>query len=52
MYIGIDHNPKVIEWGNQHFPEHQFYKYNLETARVLDFPVIDTVLTIAVLEHL
>lgn len=51
-YVGIDHNPTIDQWGLDHFPQHQFYRYDLETEAILGLPKFDTILMLAVLEHL
>jgi 2-polyprenyl-3-methyl-5-hydroxy-6-metoxy-1,4-benzoquinol methylase len=51
-YVGIDHDPKVIQWAKDHFPNHQFYRYDLETDPIKGLPQFDTLLMLAVLEHM
>jgi 2-polyprenyl-3-methyl-5-hydroxy-6-metoxy-1,4-benzoquinol methylase len=51
-YVGIDHDPTVIQWGRNRYPKHKFYLLDLEEDQSQNLRHYDTVLMIAVLEHL
>ena len=51
-YVGIDHNPLVIKWLQKHYPEYKFIQVDIDTELIPDSNKFDTILMIAVIEHL
>ncbi|MFC2054070.1 class I SAM-dependent methyltransferase [Chloroflexota bacterium] len=51
-YVGVEINPKFNEWLKDNYPQHAFYQRDLETDKLILNSKFDTVLMIAVLEHL
>ena len=51
-YVGVEINPKFIKWLRDNYPRHTFYQWDLVTGNLCFHSQFDTVLMIAVLEHL
>lgn len=51
-YVGIDHNPAVIQWLQKHYPDYQFLLQDADIESISVQRQFDTILMIAVLEHL
>jgi len=51
-YVGVEIDPKLIEWLKKTYPLHTFYQGDLENGELILNLKFDTVLMIAVLEHL
>ncbi|MFC2042745.1 class I SAM-dependent methyltransferase [Chloroflexota bacterium] len=51
-YVGVEINPNFNKWLKHNYPRHTFYQWDLETDKLLLNSQFDTVLMIAVLEHL
>lgn len=51
-YMGIDHNPTVVQWLNKQYPGYTFLALDLDSETISSQRKFDTVLMIAVLEHL
>jgi 2-polyprenyl-3-methyl-5-hydroxy-6-metoxy-1,4-benzoquinol methylase len=51
-YVGIDHNPVVTQWLQKQYPAYQFLTRDMDTDPIVLQQKFDTVLMIAVLEHL
>jgi SAM-dependent methyltransferase len=51
-YVGVESTPQSMRYLRSHFPQHQFYMYDLDRD-ILEVPgQFDTILLVAVLEHL
>ena len=51
-YVGVEINPKFINWLKDNYPRHTFYQWNPVTGKLRLNSQFDTVLMIAVLERL
>lgn len=51
-YVGIDHDPDVVDWLKRHFPEYEFLTLDIDNEPISIQDKFDTILIIAVLEHL
>ena len=51
-YVGVEISTKFIEWLKENYPHYTFYQCDLENDRLNLNSQFDTVLMIAVLEHL
>jgi len=51
-YVGVEINPRIVEWLKENYPHHTFYQWDLEIDILLLNSQFDTVLMFAVLEHL
>ena len=52
IYIGIDQNPEVLKRIREKYPNIDFQQKNLETDEISVYQLFDTVLLLAVIEHL
>ena len=51
-YMGIDHNPMVVQWLKKQYPGYKFLSLDLDSESIPTQRKFDTILMIAVLEHL
>lgn len=51
-YMGIDHNPTVVQWLKKQYPGYKFLSLDLDSESIPTQRKFDTILMIAVLEHL
>lgn len=51
-YVGIDGHPKIVEWLKINHPEYEFYRYDLDHDQLLLERQFDTIMMLAVIEHL
>ncbi|MGB7117954.1 MAG: class I SAM-dependent methyltransferase [Anaerolineales bacterium] len=51
-YVGVEINTKFIKWSKENYPQYTFYQRDLENGQLILNSQFDTVLMIAVLEHL
>lgn len=51
-YVGVEISTKFIEWLKENYPHYTFYQWDLENDQLNLNSQFDTVLMIAVLEHL
>lgn len=51
-YTGVDHNPIVVNWLQKQYPGYAFLSLDLDSQTIPTQRKFDTVLMIAVLEHL
>jgi 2-polyprenyl-3-methyl-5-hydroxy-6-metoxy-1,4-benzoquinol methylase len=51
-YIGIDRHAGIISWLRRNFPEHQFIEMDFEKQPLPNLGKFDTILLLAVIEHL
>lgn len=51
-YLGIEHNPMVVQWLNKQYPDYAFLVLDTDTDPLPAQRKFDTILLIAVLEHL
>jgi len=51
-YVGVDHNPIVVQWLLKKYPGYAFLSLDLDNESIPNQRKFDTVLMIAVLEHL
>lgn len=53
LYVGVDGNPTMIDYGQKKYPQHQFYVRNFDSQPLaLSETCFDTVILSAVIEHL
>ena len=51
-YVGIEHQPAIVHWLLQNRPEYEFHQNDLDRDELVLDRQFDTVLMIAVIEHL
>ncbi|MCK4824318.1 methyltransferase domain-containing protein [bacterium] len=51
-YVGIDGHPKIVEWLMINHPGYKFYHYDLDHDQLLLDRQFDTIMMLAVIEHL
>jgi len=52
QYCGVDYNQKAIQWSRQKYPGHQFVRADVNLTDLQLDSQYDTILLIAVLEHI
>jgi SAM-dependent methyltransferase len=51
-YTGIEYGPRIMEWLKQNRPGYDFYRYDLDRDEINLDRQFDTILMVAVIEHL
>ncbi len=51
-YVGIDHNRELVEQLRVNYPQHQFYAMDLDSDTLPPNGKFDTILALAVIEHI
>lgn len=51
-YVGIDRHPEIIAWLENNFPDQRFIQQDFEEHLLPDIGTFDTILLLAVIEHL
>jgi 2-polyprenyl-3-methyl-5-hydroxy-6-metoxy-1,4-benzoquinol methylase len=51
-YVGIDGHPKIVEWLKINHPEYEFHHFDLDQDQIIINKQFDTIIMLAVIEHL